>query len=162
MRIFLIILVSMIPGLWNCSYARCGAAADTTPAGAVIKIEMDLSAFGVESDYFPSARVLIDFVNDSNLCVKSFYNPAIKGCTYRLSKVEMAEIACLLTLPLLENLKNRYEVNRTDQPTSITKIYTAAKVYIIDDYGLDAPHPMDRLYEIVYKLQGHPPGKPCD
>ena len=53
----------------------------------ITKIDMNLSAFGVESDGFPSIEIHLDFQNDTNICIKSFYNPAYKDSTYRLSKI---------------------------------------------------------------------------
>jgi len=118
----------------------------------VIKVEMNLSAFGVESDDFPSIEVLIDFINDSSICKKSFYNPAFKPSTYKLSNTELQNVLELLQSTDLNKLKTDYKVARTDQPTSITKIYTGQKMYVFKDYGLEGDYPLKELYRIVYKL----------
>jgi hypothetical protein len=59
------------------------------PTNSISKIEMHLNAFGVESDDFPSIDVYIDFVHDSSICTKWYYNPAHKPSTYSLSNEEM-------------------------------------------------------------------------
>lgn len=116
----------------------------------VVKIEMDLSAFGVESDDFPSIKAVIDFAHDTSRCYKSFYNPVYKGSTYSLTKSEMMSIKKLLKISDLENLKPEYKVSRTDQPTSITKILTTKKTFVFTDYGLEGASPLKELYRLVY------------
>ncbi len=112
---------------------------------------MRLSAFGVESEDFPSIDVFINFPKDSSLCVKSFYNPAYEGSSYTLTKTEMNAILKLLKIEDLEKLKKEYSVDFSDQPRSQTIIYTTKKRYIIDDYGLKGSYPLQELYKIVYK-----------
>src|ERR1043166_8131599 len=73
-------------------------------ADSIVRIEMNLSAFGVESDDFPSINVLIDFTHDTSSCVKYFYNPAYKGSTYSLTKNEIIEVKKLLKISDLEKL----------------------------------------------------------
>jgi hypothetical protein len=118
----------------------------------ITRVEMNLSAFGVESDDFPSIDVLIDFTNDSSICKKSYYNPAFKPSTYKLSNSELKNVLQLLQASDLGKLKTDYKVARTDQPTSTTKIYTTQKTYVIKDYGLEGDYPLKELYRIVYKL----------
>jgi hypothetical protein len=88
---------------------------------------MHLSAFGVEADSFPSIEVLLDFMNDSSVCKKSYYNPAIKASTYRLSHEELKQVLQLLQAADLDKLKTDYKVSKTDQPTSFITIYKGGK-----------------------------------
>ena len=118
---------------------------------AVVKIDMNLSAFGVESDSFPSIQVYINFNNDSSTCIKSYYNPAIKGCVYQLSVTEIKEVLALLQSVDLAKLKENYTVGLSDQPTATTTIYTAKGKFTIRDYGLEGEYPMQELYKIVFK-----------
>ncbi len=67
---------------------------------------MNLSAFGVESDYFPSIDVLIDFSKNESVCLKSFYNPDVEGSTYWLSMTEMKEILELLNNTDLKKIES--------------------------------------------------------
>jgi hypothetical protein len=115
------------------------------------KVEMNLSAFGVESDNFPSIEVLIDFTNDSSFCKKSYYNPAFKPSTYKLSNAELKKVLHLLQTSDLDKLKSAYKVPKSDQPTSVTTIYKGQKKYVINDYGLEGDYPLQDLYKIVYK-----------
>lgn len=112
---------------------------------------MELSAFGVESDEFPSISVVIDFTNNTSRCEKSFYNPAFKNSTYSLSKSEMVAIKKLLSIFALDKLKTEYSCDMSDQPNSVTKIFTTKKTFVIKDYGLKGEDPLKELYSIVYK-----------
>lgn len=119
---------------------------------SVVKVEMDLSAFGVESDNFPSITAVIDLARNTSSCNKSFYNPAYKDTEYSLTKNEIRAIKNLLKLSDIEKLKHEYKVEKTDQPTSTTKIITTEKTFVIIDYGLEGAYPLRELYKIVYKL----------
>ncbi len=116
------------------------------------KIEMDLSAFGVETEGYPSIDANMDFLKDTSYCVKSYYNPAFKGSTYALSKTEMTEVLNLLKISTLKQLKSDYTVQKTDQPSSKIVIYTNKSIYKITDYGLEGESPLPELYKIVYKF----------
>ena len=118
----------------------------------ITKIDMDLNAFGVESDNFPSIEAHLDFQNDSNICVKSFYNPAYKDSIYHLNKTETQKILTLLKNLDLEKFKKEYSVASSDQPTSTIIIYTISNQYSIKDYGLQGDYPLQEIYKIVYKL----------
>jgi hypothetical protein len=151
-------LIFLLPLLSAWLFLGCAEANSPDPVkevirpDPVIKIEMNLSAFGVESDNFPSVTAYIDLVKDSSHCESSYYNPAYKGSSWSLSKEEMKTVRSLLhTDP--DRLKNKYTSNKSDQPSSITTIYTAKRKYIIDDYGLQAEEPLQQLYSIVYKLK---------
>jgi hypothetical protein len=124
----------------------------STDAELIVKIEMNLSAFGVESDDFPSIDVVIDFINETSSCEKSYYNPAYKGSTYSLSKTELKDMLNLLKISDLQKLKPEYKVAMSDQPSSKAIIYTTTAKYIINDYGLKGDFPLQELYKIVYKL----------
>ncbi|MGX7666715.1 DUF6438 domain-containing protein [Flavobacterium pedocola] len=116
------------------------------------KIEMNLSAFGVESDSFPSIEADIDFTKGTSVCVKSYYNPEYKGSTYSLSKTEMTKIIHLLKISDVQKLKPEYNVTMPDQPSSRAVIYTTHAKYEINDYGLEGDYPLKELYRIVYKF----------
>ncbi len=131
--------------------AGCGQTKPTDKE-TILKIEMKLSAFGVESDDFPSIDALIDFSKDTSICVKSFYNPAKKGSTYSLSKTEIQSILKLLNISDIKKLKKEYKVVIVDQPSSKTIIYTNRGQYTISDYGLEGEDPLKALYKIVYKF----------
>lgn len=118
---------------------------------SILKIEMELSAFGVEADDVPSIIAYLDFSKDSSHCVKSFYNPAYKGSVYSLSKAEMKAVFQLLKIEDLQKLKSEYKTDKTDQARSKITIYTAKTKYTIDDYGLVGGYPLRELYKIVYK-----------
>lgn len=114
---------------------------------------MNLSAFGVESDDYPSIDASIDFINTSNSCKKWYYNNALHKTTmYTLSKTEMKKILRLLQTIDLEKFKKDFKVGRTDQPTSKTIIHTRQRKFVITDYGLQGDDPLPELYKIVYKL----------
>jgi hypothetical protein len=149
MRTQLYILTCLIVGLFSCS---CGkTTTNENSSDTILKIEMNLSTFGVESDDFPCIDAKIDFIKDTSICVKYFYNPVNKGATYSLTKSEMNSILRLLKIADIEKLKKEYKVNKTDQLSSRTKIYTTKKIFVIDDYGLEGDYPLEDLYKIVYK-----------
>jgi hypothetical protein len=151
MRIQLYILTCIIVGLLSCSNGQTKTIADDNSSEHIVKIEMNLNEFGVESDDFPSINALIDFSKETSICVKRFYNPAHKGSTYSLTNSEMNSILALLKIDDIEKLKKEYKVRRTDQPSSKAKFYTTKKIFIIDDYGLEGEFPLQELYKIVYK-----------
>lgn len=119
---------------------------------SILKIEVHLSAFGVEADDFPSIDGYIDFTNDSSKLTKSYYNPDFKKSTYYLSKDEIKKAFLLLKNSDLSKLKKEYGTNRSDQPTSTFLIHTNKWNYLIEDYGLGGDHPLPDLYKIIYKL----------
>ena len=147
----LYILVFII-GFCSCSNGQSKNNIDNNTTDSIIKLKMYLSAFGVESDGFPSIDVVIDFSKDTSICVKSYYHPAYKRATYSLTKSEMELIYELLKNTDIEKLKTEYTVEKTDQPTSTITIYTTKKTFVIEDYGLVGEYPLQELYEIVYKF----------
>lgn len=118
---------------------------------SIVRIEMYLSAYGVKSDHFPYINVFIDFINDSSICIKKYYNPAYKDSTYSLSGIEMDSILALFANIDLKEIDKEFTVNRTDQPTSTLNIHTVKTTYKIEDYGLEGDYPLQSLYKIVYK-----------
>ena len=128
-----------------------GSSKESEVIDTITKIEMNLSAYGVESDDFPSIRATIDFLNDSSICIRTFYNPSYADSIYKLSESEMKQIVKLLRFSDIRNLKKEYTVAKTDQPRSITTIITNTGEFTIDDYGLVGEYPLQELYEIVYK-----------
>jgi len=116
------------------------------------KIEMHLSAFGVESDDFPSIDVNIDFVNNSGSCRKWFYNPAFKDSIYSFSKPVTDSILQILKKTDWEKIKKEYTVQKSDQPASTIIIFTENRTFVIKDYGLKGDDPLQELYKIGYKF----------
>ncbi len=144
------ILLLIILYFSSCGFGQSKPARQV--ADTVTRIEMSLSAFGVESDNFPSIDVSIDFVNGSSKCAKSYYNPAFKPTTYSLTVEEMRKISLLINNFDLTKLKAEYTVSKTDQPTSTTIIYTGGRKFVIKDYGLVGQYPLQELYKIAYRL----------
>ena len=128
------------------------SSGQTITPDAIVKIEMHLSAFGVESDDFPSIDGEIDFLKQSSHFRKWFYNPAYKDSTYSLTKEEMQKILTLLTTSHMEELKKEYRKTATDQSSTKMLIYTKNKFFTFNDYGLIGSHPLGEIYKIVYKL----------
>jgi len=147
----LYLLTCILGGLYSCSNGQAKNADIDNSSDSIVKIEMYLSAFGVESDDFPSINARLDFSKDTSICVKSFYNPENEGSTYSLTKSEMNSIMELLKISDLEKLKKVYTMNISDQPSSTTKIYTTKKIFVIEDYGLEGDYPLQELYKIVYR-----------
>jgi len=137
--------------LTNCSH-KSKIANSVSKIDSVSKIEMNLSAFGVESDDYPSIKVFIDLKTDSSNCQRTYYDPKHKDSTYTLNKNEIMAIKALLQNSDLGQLKSKYSVDKSDQPRSTTKIYADKKNFEIDDYGLVGDYPLQQLYKIVYKL----------
>jgi hypothetical protein len=120
---------------------------------AITKLEMHLSAFGVESDNFPSIDATIDFVTQKTTCHRWYYNPAFKDSTYALSPQAMDTLYHLLASTDFAKLKGLYETPMTDQPTSTTIIIRPNKDTVtIKDYGLIGEYPLQKMYKIVYRL----------
>ena len=119
---------------------------------SILKIEMKLSAFGVESDDFPSVNAEIDFTKKTSLCQKSYYNPSNKGSTYSLTKKEINTVLDLLENMDLLEMKKEYTVSMTDQPSSTMTIYTSNDTIGVYDYGLQASTQLKTIYKLVYKL----------
>lgn len=118
----------------------------------ITKIELKLSAFGVESDRYPNIEAAIDFEKGTSLCKVSYYHPDYKPFQYTLTQKEVAKVLNLLENTDLKKLKEDYTVNVSDQLTSTLKIYTTDKTYIIKDYGLKGDAPLTELYKIIYKF----------
>ena len=119
----------------------------------ILKLEMHLSAFGVESDDAPNIDATIDFATDSGKCHRSYYDPRYKSSTYYLDTTQIHHILSLLQHTNLNKMQTDYTINRSDQPTSTTIIYTNLQTYKIRDYGLQGNAPLQELYKIVYKLE---------
>lgn len=119
----------------------------------VLKLEMFLNAFGVEADGFPTINATIDFVSDSSLCDVSYYEPWLKQKQYSFSKKELDTLRSLLENIDFKKIKKEYSEGPTDQPTSITTIYTKQDTCRVKDYGLQAEFPLPVLYRIIYNLK---------
>jgi len=81
---------------------------------SIVRIEMHLSAFGVESDYYPTITALIDFNQDTCLCKRSYYNPQYKDSYYVLSSEEIQKTGKLLDIKDLEKIKKDYTTQLSD------------------------------------------------
>jgi len=119
----------------------------------VLKLEMFLDAFGVESDGFPTIDARINFVSDSGICSVSYYEPWLKPKEYFFSKQVLDTLKILLKSVELRKIKKEYKEDASDQPTSTTVIYTTGDTLKIKDYGLQAEFPLNELYRIVYDLK---------
>lgn len=149
MKLKPIILITLFSFLFHLSFAQT----ETIPVtNNILKVEMNLSAMGVESDDFPSINVIIDFKENTSRCVKSFYNPAYEGSVYSLTDSEMEAVKTLLELADLEALKEEYTTDYSDQPTSTIKISTIDKTYVTRDYGLKGDETLTKLYKLVYRI----------
>jgi hypothetical protein len=116
------------------------------------RVEMSLSAFGVESDGAPYIRAIIDFENDSSFCERGYDNPVYKDSSWSLTKEERMTVLQLLLNADIKTLPKQYKVSMTDQPTSTMSIYKDKDTIRISDYGLIAEYPLNEVYKIVYKL----------
>lgn len=133
----------------SCSSKRTNPPTNQT---IITKLELDLSALGVESDHYPSIYGTIDFNSDTSYFIKSYYNPSIKGATYRLKTKEIKTVLALLQHTDLNKLKLRYEDERSDLPTSTITIYTQNDNITISDYGLKGESPLPDIYKLCYKF----------
>lgn len=147
-------ILAVIPFLLLLHFPLLGQTDSSSFQGkqSVTRIEMHLSAFGVESDDFPTIDAVIDLVADTGHCWVSYYNPAYKDSAYRLSAEDIHNIHDLLNHTNLDSLQPSYTTLKTDQPESTTTFYTEGRKYVIDDYGLVGAYPMRSFYKIVYKL----------
>lgn len=117
----------------------------------VEKIEMKLSAFGVESDGFPNITAIIDLKNDTSFCDVSYYDPKFPAKTYRLTPKDMGKIRQLMAESDIRNLERKHAVSMVDQPNSIVIFHLANDSITVSDYGLTGQFPLKELYELVYK-----------
>ena len=113
----------------------------------ILEINAQLSAFGVESDDFPSIDAKIDFTNNSSSCLKSYYNPDKKSSIYKLTKNELKSIKEFLNEFDFEKIKKSYRSNLSDQPQSTLTIISTDKTITIYDYGLIGDYPLQEIYK---------------
>ncbi len=71
-----------------------------------------------------------------------------------LKDKEFNELIEVLKYIKLENLKERYKVNRPDEPTSGTKISYDGKTRLIVDYGEAGTFGLSKLYSLFYDWRG--------
>ena len=143
------IFVALFSLLFQFSFSQTET---TQKKNTIFKIEMNLSAIGVESDDFPSIDAMIDFKLDSNICIKTFFNPAFDNQIYYLTNEQIEAVKSLLENTDLGQFKEEYTVPVSDQPTSTTKIATSDKTYVIRDYGLKGDETLTKLYQLVYRI----------
>jgi hypothetical protein len=147
MRIILFLAaIFMILGAFTNCVEKQGGVSNIT------KIEFHLSAFGVESDDFPSINGTIDFKKDSSFFERSYYNPKYKNSGYSLTKKEILKVKSLLQNVFLDSLKGNANHSRSDQPSSTITIFEKGKVFVVKDYALEGTDPLKEIYGIVYKL----------
>lgn len=118
----------------------------------ITQIEMNLSAYGVESDEFPSIRVFIDVEKDSNRCERTYYNPKFKSMNYTLADSEIETLLALLNSEEFHNLRLAYVGSRPDQPTSTIKVNRNSASTTIVDSGLIGANVLQKIYHIAYKF----------
>lgn len=147
-----IILLLILVLFSNCKSNQIDSSEKWSGDNSISKVEMTLSAFGVESDDYPSIDVSLDFANDTSYCKRWYYNPKYKASVYQLSHDKMLEALSLLQNADLESIKKDYTTDLSDQPTSTTIIYKGQQKIVIKDYGLKGDYPLQDLYRIVYKL----------
>lgn len=120
----------------------------------VLTLKAHLSAFGVESDYYPTIDAIVDFNKDTGSGKRLYYDPRFKPSKYTIPKHEIVKLEQALNKFDLAKLKRKYSIgNRSDQPTSTITITTNYKTYSIEDYGLAADEPLRQLYNTVYKFE---------
>ncbi len=138
---------------FSCSTVNTKTIDHSSDESKILKLEMFLDAFGVESDGFPTIAAKIDFVSDSSACSVSYYEPWLKPKQYSFSKKVLDTLKTLLKSDDLKKIKKEYKDDASDQPTSMTIIYTTVDTLTIKDYGLQAEFPLRELYRIVYDLK---------
>ena len=123
-------------------------------------LQMDLSAFGVESDDFPNINAFIDFLADTGFAFRSYFDyKKHPSTTFHFSKSEIQEIRDLLQKEDLSKLHEEYSFDEcTDLPKSVTIINSSSQTYTVNDYGLIGDPPLQGLYDAVYRL-GLPKGE---
>ena len=89
MKYLITISIIIITNISNCPFSQNNSTGEKKLIDSIMKIDMNLSGIGVESDNFPSINATIDFIKDTSECHKSYYNPTFKDSTYSLSKTEM-------------------------------------------------------------------------
>ncbi len=109
---------------------------------------MNLSAFGMETDTYPSIKAHLNFNTYSAVCVRSYYNPAFKTVEYVLSAEEVARVFALLQTVEIANLKTEYSVSPSDQPTSTFILQRSEGILRIVDYGLRGPDICNRYTKL--------------
>lgn len=148
-----IILLILLSSFCYCSTPGTNNDKEHYNKPRLLKLDMFLSAFGVESGGFPTIDASIDFIADTSRCEVTYYEPWLTPKQYSFSKQQVDTIRLLLANPGLKKLKKGYSEGPTDQPTSTTTIYTTQDTLSIKDYGLQAGYPMTELYRIVYDLR---------
>ncbi len=111
-----------------------------------------LSAFGVESDEFPTIDAKIDFLKIKSQCQATYDEPNKKPKSYTLSSKEIDTLSHLINSVDWKQFKKAFAVGITDQPTSTLTIKIKNDIFEIKDYGLQGDAPLPELYRIVYKL----------
>ena len=117
----------------------------------VTRVDMTLSAFGVEADELPSIEVHIDFEQNRGTARRTYFNPAYKPSTYQLTGTDLHGLRALLRAADLSALHGQYAASATDLPTSTIVVHTTKQQYVIRDYGLVGDYPLRELYAIAYK-----------
>lgn len=117
------------------------------------KVQIFLSAFGVESDGFPNIDAIIDLQNDTNICRASYYDPHFHDTTYRLSSSDMLAIKNILDSCDIKQLQTNYKIDFSDAPTATSVFFLNNEEIKISDYGLRGDCPLTKLYDIIFKFE---------
>ena len=121
----------------SCSPSNSNIAAKISPQNSLLKLEMFLNAFGVESDGYPYIQASIDFNTHTSSCNVWYDNPKFKATKYSLKSKEIDSIRILLMKNNLRRLKKEYTIGSTDQPTSTMTIFMVQDTIKIKHYGLN-------------------------
>lgn len=124
------------------------------PGEVVLNVTMHLSAFGVESDTYPSIAATLDLVHHTSQCERSYFDPAYPSSTYHLSAEALDSVQLLVQQTDWSRLKTNYSLaHQFDLPTSVIVIRMAHRSFTIKDYGLEGASPLPKLYRLVYKFE---------
>jgi hypothetical protein len=118
----------------------------------LLKMEVHLSAFAVESDHFPDINGFVDFTSDSSYFYKSYYNPAYKASTYSLSSEAFDSLRILISQTSFSRIDTLYKFPALDMPSSTITFVWDDKKFKTEDYGLRGAPELEKIYRLIYKL----------
>ncbi len=147
-----------------CSVVVLTTAHARTPKAAgndtIVKLEMHLSAMGVESEGFPNVDVVIDLKADTGNGSKWYFEPFFQPEKYSFSKADIKKVLGMIDTADLDRIKRERVTTRrtaTDQPTATTIItYTSGRKLVLDDYGMVCTGPMRDIYLLVFRYRSEP------
>lgn len=112
-------------------------------------IEISISAFGVESDYFPSVFCSINYEKNESVFTESYYNPALKGKKTTMTISEMNVIKKIISYCDLNSLNVWDKTTISDQATGIIKVNYNDTFFQVEDYGLDGSLTAQTLFILL-------------